>query len=667
MAEGEELLAEGALVATRFVSDLWRRHRPATGLAQLADVRERVECFVVGLCGTCPPLTVATPPLQRALLARLILRVPRYLNLAQSRPATDGRRILLPRELAPTSNDSQAVRRYRMYALVQTLRIQREAHAHAPVGVLERDLFVARDGAVTIQLLAALVPRLNEDIAACIDASLAARPALNLLTPLERAVEGRLQAELRAARSSRPPAETLPLARALAQEAHAAAATLRANVGGRYRGLPGADCWGELVEFLGPGRVTSPARERDDAQPLRPRVAALPRAPRPRYADPNEDDERAGPFVVKADASQQGVEDPLGMTRPVDRGDADCAELSDSLSELPAARIVSAQGAVREVLLGEHLGHARLARPDGAAVPTSGAFVYPEWDYRSDSYREQAVIVRECSAALGDPEWAEQVLRRHARLLHRVCECFARLRPQRARLRRQPDGAEVDIDAYVDGFANYLAGSTWDDGLYEDVRPRRRDVAVLVLIDCSASTDASIRGRERIIDVEKAALLLVCKALESLGDRYAAFGFSGETAHGVRIQPIKRFEECLDLTVERRIAALEPDRYTRLGAALRHVTGQLAREQVRHGLLLIVSDGKPNDVDDYEGRYGVEDARQAILEARLQGLHPFCITVDRQAPEYARYVFGATGYMLLRDPRVLPAMLLDLLRRLVSR
>jgi nitric oxide reductase NorD protein len=292
--------------------------------------------------------------------------------------------------------------------------------------------------------------------------------------------------------------------------------------------------------------------------------------------------------------------------------------------------------------------------------------LYPEWDYRTGSYRERAVIVREAAAAQGDPDWAPAVLRRQARLLHTVCDCFARLRPRRARLRRQPDGAEVDIDAYVDGFANRAAGSPSDDGLYEDVRPRRRDVAVLLLIDCSASTDASIRGRERIIDIEKEALLLVCKALEAFGDRYAAYGFSGEAAHGVRVQPLKRFEDRYDGAVERRIAGLEPDRYTRLGAAVRHVTALLARERASRGLLLIVSDGKPNDVDEYEGRYGVEDARQAIVEARLQGLHPFCITVDRQAPRYARHIFGATGYTLLRDARMLPDTLLDLLRRLVT-
>jgi nitric oxide reductase NorD protein len=665
VAEAEELLVDGALVATRFAHEFWRRHRPKPELAQLVDSRERVECFIVGLLGACPPLAVAVAPLPRTLLGRLVLRIPRHLNLTDARPGTDGRHVLLPRELVPLPNDPQALRRYRLFALVQTLRIERETHAHAPADKLERDLFVARDGAVTLQLLAARVPRLDPDIAACVDASLAARPPLDALTPLERAVEERLRDALRQARSSRASAGTLPGARALLVEVQAAAAALRAEFAGRYRGLPGADCWGELVESAGPSQLEPAPLSLDAGQRSPPRAAPLPRRPKARYADPNEDDERPGLFVVKPDASQQSVEDPLGMSRPIDQGQADSAELSDALSDLPEARIITAPGPVREILLAEGVGPARVPQRAAGAASADGS-TYPEWNYRSGSYREGAVTVRETAAALGEPDWALQVLKRQARLLHTVCECFARLRPRRERLRGQPDGAEVDIDAYVTGFADRLAGSSSDDGLYEDVRPRRRDVAVLLLIDCSASTDASIRGRERIVDVEKEALLLVCKALESLGDRYAAYGFSGETARGVRILPIKRFDEPYDSAVERRIAALEPDRYTRLGAALRHATALLASEQAHHGLLLIVSDGKPNDVDEYEGRYGIEDARQAIIEARLQGLHPFCITVDRQAPEYARHVFGATGYTLLRDPRTLPAMLLELLRRLVS-
>lgn len=117
--------------------------------------------------------------------------------------------------------------------------------------------------------------------------------------------------------------------------------------------------------------------------------------------------------------------------------------------------------------------------------------------------------------------------------------------------------------------------------------------------------------------------------------------------------------------VERRIAALDADRYTRMGAAIRHVTAALGREQTTRRLLLVLSDGKPNDVDVYEGRYGVEDTRQAVAEARRQGVTVFCLTVDREAPQYAGRVFGRDGFAILRRADELPAVVIEVLRRLV--
>jgi len=119
--------------------------------------------------------------------------------------------------------------------------------------------------------------------------------------------------------------------------------------------------------------------------------------------------------------------------------------------------------------------------------------------------------------------------------------------------------------------------------------------------------------------------------------------------------------------VRRRVAALEPDGYTRAGAAIRHASTLLGAQRTRYRLLLMLSDGKPNDVDEYEGRYGIEDTRQAIAEARLQGIVPFCLTVDREAPAYLPSIFGPSGYTLLRRPELLPAVLVDTVRKLVSR
>ena len=165
--------------------------------------------------------------------------------------------------------------------------------------------------------------------------------------------------------------------------------------------------------------------------------------------------------------------------------------------------------------------------------------------------------------------------------------------------------------------------------------------------------------------VEKDAALIVCEALDALGDGYALFAFSGEGPDHVRVVTLKGFTEPSTLLVRRRIAGMEADGYTRLGAALRHVTATLCRQPAASRLLLLLSDGKPNDVDLYEGTYGVEDTRQAVAEARRQGTTVFCLTVDRRAPEYAARIFGPKGFSVLHKPNQLPRVLVEVLRHLV--
>ena len=196
-------------------------------------------------------------------------------------------------------------------------------------------------------------------------------------------------------------------------------------------------------------------------------------------------------------------------------------------------------------------------------------------------------------------------------------------------------------------------------------RPSRRELAVALLADVSASTDAWVSDDRRIVDVEKDALLVVCDALESLGDRYGIFAFSGEGADDVSVLPLKSFDERRDRAVGRRIAGLDSDRYTRMGAAIRHVTAALTAQHTSRRLLLVLSDGKPNDVDLYEGQYGVEDTGQAVAEARRQGVTVFCLTVDQEAPRYAGRVFGPAGFAVLRRTDQLPAVLIAVLQRLV--
>jgi nitric oxide reductase NorD protein len=267
--------------------------------------------------------------------------------------------------------------------------------------------------------------------------------------------------------------------------------------------------------------------------------------------------------------------------------------------------------------------------------------------------------------ALASVADAAALRRRNAPLVAGVRRRFERCRPRRMRRGRQTDGPDLDLDAVVSSFADRRAGGPIDDRLYEVCRPLRRELAISLLVDVSASTDAWVSERRRIVDVERDALLVVAEALDALGDRYALVAFSGEGPGGVTVSHLKGYGERYGPVVQRRIAALEPQHFTRLGAAIRHATAGLVREAVGHRLLLVLSDGKPNDVDLYDGRYGVEDAAKAVVEARLQHIHPFCLTVDRQAPAYMPRIFGPVGFATLRRAEGLTSVLVDVISGMI--
>jgi nitric oxide reductase NorD protein len=257
------------------------------------------------------------------------------------------------------------------------------------------------------------------------------------------------------------------------------------------------------------------------------------------------------------------------------------------------------------------------------------------------------------------------VLGRHGALVRRLRERFERMRAQRTRLMAQRRGDELDVGACVRAMVDLRTGHAPDDRLYADVRPARRGLSITLLVDVSGSTDEFV-GKARIIDIEKIAVLLTSEALDALGDLYSILTFSSLGADDVRIRTIKDFAERNGRAVRQRIGTLKPEGYTRMGAAIRHATAQLGRTHAGHRLLLILSDGKPNDRDHYQGQFAIEDARQAIAEARAAGVHPFCLTVDVKASGYLTRIFGRAGHVVLRHPDQLPLALVGVVRQILA-
>ncbi|MEW6513996.1 MAG: VWA domain-containing protein [Pseudomonadota bacterium] len=288
----------------------------------------------------------------------------------------------------------------------------------------------------------------------------------------------------------------------------------------------------------------------------------------------------------------------------------------------------------------------------------------PEWDWKrrlmkADFCRLQTMVAREA-----EPQPLPERLRRHARKLKHQ---FAALAPVRRWQKAQPDGSELDIDACVRIAADRLAGWHFSGaGAYLNHRPTERDLACLVLADLSLSTDAHANDEQKVIDVIRDSLMLFGEALGSTGDRFAFYGFSSLKRGHVRFHEIKRFDRPLDAHARGRIAALKPGYYTRMGAAVRRATQLLDRQPANRRLLLILSDGKPHDIDRYEGRYGIEDTRMALIEAREAGIKPFCVTIDREGANYLPHLFGPAGYTVVRRPEDLPDRLPHLYSQLTG-
>ena len=242
---------------------------------------------------------------------------------------------------------------------------------------------------------------------------------------------------------------------------------------------------------------------------------------------------------------------------------------------------------------------------------------------------------------------------------------FQQLMPARTWQHSQLDGSEIDMEAYLRFSAERESGNlAIADNLYRDMRTGARDLSCLLLADLSLSTDSWVDNHHRVIDVIRDSLFLFAESLSATGDRFGLYGFSSRKRDPVRVHQIKKFDEPYSEKSRGRINTLKPGYYTRMGAAIRYAQTILDQQPAQRRLLLILSDGKPNDLDKYEGRYGVEDTRQAVREARQSGIQPFCVTIDEKGNDYLPYLFGSGGYVVIHNPQELPRKLPLLYARL---
>jgi len=294
-------------------------------------------------------------------------------------------------------------------------------------------------------------------------------------------------------------------------------------------------------------------------------------------------------------------------------------------------------------------------------IPLGEGIKLPEWNYKTTALVPDRCLLQPMLPKDSHPQQLPNPLKSTARKIRAEFEQFRNVKQWQ---RAQPQGEELDLSAWLDFYVQSQQGPTQERGLYRSIRSNNRDLACLLLADISMSTDAHIDNQHKVIDVIRDSMLLFGEALAAVGDNFAMYGFSSVKRHHVRFTMFKNFSEPYNDHVRGRLVAMRPGFYTRMGAAIRQASKVLATQKQSQKLLLILTDGKPNDVDHYEGRFGIEDTHQAIIEAKRLGLQPFCITIDHEAGEYLPYLFGSQGYTVILDPAQLPTRLPQLYHQL---
>ena len=649
----EQVLTDVARQAGVMVEELWRR-KPR-GKADLPDMLRQLELVITGAFGVTVQLQlVREPTTGKPKSRRLFSSDEPAARKFTTVPATDGRTIWIP----ASGNDGEVIKDFenlRIMALQQAARVQRGSVAT----LLDSDDTLVRAIYEVLEADAAdidLVTRfrnLTGPLNAFRRMALELRPMPNELDaerrPLEHWVREILEIPCEAAAQSRehPASRSLKLAAELSVEMRKGMTDLSlASVLHR-------DVWvGELrFEVItarreGAAAGVPPARQTPtiDEPEIPSGIKSEIKLPSEPVTDPSLEVTQ----IMDAVQIERELADEETLPVPV------WLEAAQVIDDEPDPSIEITQPmAVAATLIRPLVIPATLSPP--APVPIS-LVDHQEWDHRSNAYIEAGASLSLLPATPGPELWVDEALDRHHSLVQGIRQRFEALRAQR----RQAD--EIDIDAHVDNFADVRAGLPQRNAAPPAARA---DVATLLLVELSPATQEWVSDSYRLIDLQREAVLLACLGLYSLGEPYGVFAYCGDGTGGTQLRCIKQFNESYSDDVARRIAGLEPEPHARSGAALRHAAQLLAEQTAQHRTLLLLSDGSPNDATDYQGRYGIEDMRQAVREARRDGISSLCFTTDQLSGNYLPNVFGEQQSTVLYRPELLPSALTQWLHRLM--
>lgn len=644
----------------------------------LDDVRPRLQRYLRAMYGATVSIEALEPPESVHWATKTYRKIVRTREQVPSE--SDANCIRLPATLPPQLGHIPPLEQYRAIAVQHAERIRRASAVHAQFATtnLERDLFEIAEAATIDAQIAESQPGLRATLDAARATAMAARAKTPSPSALERRVEAMVRSNWSAIEDAASQSDGLAIPTTNDAEANArwARETARSlervhgeNKARIYRRVPEVALWQTTVRSLltedqrmaigsADGLIETNAASSDKVK------RGKNHGSKPQQSESEADNEAqsSGDDNDSADNNSDGGDGSDDTTDESAKGQPQPSSSSGNDSSSPDQQPDGSKAQSTDAGAAQAINNASESNKLGGIT-----YQYPEWDFNAQNFNAAGTTVHVMPPETGSANWAKAVLQEHAREVHRARQQFERLRSHRARLRRQVQGDELDLEACVEAMVDRRMHMAPTDRLYRLERPGRRELAITLLIDVSGSTREKVTNEQRVIDIERIAAAVATAAFDALGDDYSILSFSSAGAPNVRVNTVKSFGEKNTSLVLQRIGALEPDGNTRLGSAVRHATAMLNNHPAPHKLLLIISDGKPYDYDFYFIDYAIQDSRQAVMAARQQGIQPFCITVDAsEGASYLPEIFGATGYRVVSKPSQLSQALLLAVQRLIG-
>ncbi len=351
----------------------------------------------------------------------------------------------------------------------------------------------------------------------------------------------------------------------------------------------------------------------------------------------------------------------LGGKKTADASD-ELEEHSEALEEVDVREVFRSKKQAQSIFRSDLSMSQADVQVDEEIVGEGKSYLYDEWDYRKKRYWRNWCRIREKKVA----KLKERTLIRdemsalkksYHKEIKQVRTWMESLLLSRSWKTRQTEGAEIDVDQMIDRHASLKSGHTPSEALYIDRRKSVQDLAILVLLDASLSTGSWIDGRQ-VMATSKEAVFILHEALLNMSGNVALAGFYSSTRTNCSFIPLKDFKEKWDLKTQQRLLSLEPSGYTRIGPALRHAIHCMENQSASRRAVLLITDGKPSDYDAYEGKHGIEDVRQAVVEANQKNIGVFSLAVDQRARTYFPRMFGQAHFSVIKHPRDLPMKLM---------